>query len=278
MSVPRIFLNDGHSIPQVGFGVWQVPDDEVAEAVHVALEVGYRHIDTAAIYGNEEGVGRALKVTNVPRDELFVTTKVWNSDQGYDSTRKALDTSLAKLGLDHVDLYLIHWPCPEADRYVDTWKAMLELKESGKALSVGVCNFQPAHLQRLIDETGVAPAINQIELHPYLQQDELRAFNEEHGIVTEDWSPLASGKDVMDDETISEIAEAHDVTPAQVILRWHVQLGDVVLPKSVTPERIRSNLDLFDFELSGEEMAAIAALDRGMRTGPDPDTFNEGAR
>lgn len=276
--MPRIFLNDGHSIPQVGFGVWQVPDDEVAEAVHVALEVGYRHIDTAAIYGNEEGVGRALKVTNVPRDELFITTKVWNSDQGYDSTRQALDASLAKLGLDHVDLYLIHWPCPEADRYVDTWKAMLELKESGKALSVGVCNFQPAHLQRLIDETGVAPAINQIELHPYLQQYEVRAFNKEHGIVTEDWSPLASGKDVMDDETISEIAEAHDVTPAQVILRWHVQLGDVVLPKSVTPERIRSNLDLFDFELSGEEMAAIAALDRGMRTGPDPDTFNEGAR
>lgn len=277
-TVPQILLNDGHAIPQLGFGVWQVPDDEVAGAVGHALEVGYRHIDTAAIYGNERGVGEALARTDVPRDEIFVTTKVWNSAQGRDRTLAAFDESMDKLGLDTLDLYLVHWPVPSADLYVETWRALLELRDSGRVRSVGVCNHHVPHLQRLIDETGVAPAVNQIELHPWLQQREVRAFGEQAGIVTEDWSPLASGKGVLEDDTIRAIADEVGATPAQVVLRWHLQLGSVVIPKSVTPSRIAENFAALQVELSDDQMQRIAGLDRADgRTGPDPDEFAVGA-
>ncbi|ACZ90608.1 aldo/keto reductase [Streptosporangium roseum] len=268
-----ITLNNGVSMPQLGFGVFQVPEDETARAVTGALEAGYRSIDTAAIYGNERGVGQALAASGLPREELFVTTKVWNSDQGYDSTLAAFDASLAKLGLDHLDLYLIHWPAPARDLYGETWKAMEKLLADGRVRAVGVSNFQPAHLTRLIEAGGVVPAVNQIELHPALQQAELRDFHARHGIVTEAWSPLAQGA-VLKDPAIVEIAERHGKTPAQVVLRWHVQLGNVVIPKSVTPARIRENIDVFDFSLTDGDMEAIARLDAGTRTGPDPDTFN----
>lgn len=271
-AIPTITLNDGAAIPQLGFGVFQVPPPETAEAVTRALEVGYRHIDTAAAYRNEEGVGQAIAFSSIPRDELFVTTKLWNADQGYDATRRAFDASAVRLGLDVVDLYLIHWPTPARDLYVPTWRALEKLQAEGRVRSIGVSNFQPAHLRRLFQETGVVPAVNQIELHPRLAQPELRAFDSEHGIVTEAWSPLAQGA-VLDAAPIVAIAEAHGKTPAQVVLRWHLQLGNVVIPKSVTPARIVENLDVFDFELGVGEMAAIATLDRGERTGPDPDTM-----
>jgi 2,5-diketo-D-gluconate reductase A len=274
--VPNLPLSTGSGaidIPQLGFGVWQVPDQEVDAAVQTALEVGYRSIDTARAYGNEDGVGRVLAQTDLSRAELFVTTKVWNDDQGYDSTLAAFDGSAKRLGLDVVDLYLIHWPAPQREAYVDTWKALLKLREEGRVCAVGVCNFQVHHLQRLKDETGEFPAINQIELHPYLVQRELRDFHAANGILTEAWSPLASGGDVLADETIKGIAQRHDVTPAQAIIRWHLQLGNVVIPKSVTPSRIAENFDVFGFELSDEEVAAITALDRSERTGPDPDRF-----
>ena len=222
-------------IPSIGFGVWQVPDDEVEAAVTTALEAGYRHVDTARLYGNEEGVGRALAASDVPREDVFVTTKVWNDDHGRDATLAAFDASLQRLGLDVLDLFLIHWPAPGQDRYVETWQALRELRDEGRVRAIGVCNFHAPHLQRLLDETGEAPSINQVELHPYLQQAPLREFHAEHGIVTESWSPLASGKRVLDDPVIGRIAQQHGATPAQVVIAWHLALGLVVLPKSVTP-------------------------------------------
>ncbi|WP_416874665.1 aldo/keto reductase [Kitasatospora sp. SC0581] len=272
-TVPTVKLNNGVEIPQLGFGVFQVPDDQTTAAVAAALEAGYRSIDTAAIYGNETGVGRALAASGVAREDLFVTTKLWNADQGYDATLRAFDASLAKLGLDHVDLYLIHWPTPARDLYLDTWRALERLVEEGRIRAAGVSNFQPAHLQRLLDTSALVPAVNQVELHPGLQQAELRAFHAEHGIATEAWSPLAQGA-VLDDPAITAIAARTGKSPAQVVLRWHLQLGNIVIPKSVTPARIRQNLDVFDFELTEQDMAAIAAGDRDLRTGPHPDQFN----
>ena len=276
-SVPNLQLSTGTGtieIPQLGFGVWQVPDDEVDAAIATALDVGYRSIDTAHLYGNEEGVGRAIRATDLARDDLFITTKVWNDDHGFDSTLAAFDASLGRLGLEVLDLYLIHWPTPARDNYVDTWKALLKLRADGRVRAVGVCNFEVEHLQRLEAETGELPAINQVELHPYLQQAELREFHAAHGIRTEAWSPLASGGAVLADDVISGIAEKHGVTPAQAILRWHLQIGNVVIPKSVTPARIAENFDVFGFELDNEDVAAFTPLDRGERTGPDPVTFN----
>ncbi|MFB7362033.1 aldo/keto reductase [Streptomyces hydrogenans] len=271
--IPTVELNNGVGIPQLGFGVFQVPDDETTSAVGAALEAGYRSVDTAAIYGNETGVGRALAASGLPREELFVTTKLWNADQGYDATLRAFDASLAKLGLAYLDLYLIHWPTPARDLYVDSWRAVERLAAEGRIRAAGVSNFQPAHLRRLLDSSSLVPAVNQIELHPGLQQSELRAFHAEHGIATEAWSPLAQGA-VLDDPAITAIAARTGKSPAQVVLRWHLQLGNVVIPKSVTPARIRQNLDVFDFRLTDEDMAAVAATDRGLRTGPHPDQLN----
>jgi 2,5-diketo-D-gluconate reductase A len=271
--VPTIAFNNGVEIPQLGFGVWQVPEDEVVAAVRTALEVGYRSIDTAAAYRNEEGTGRAIAESGIDRDQVFVTTKLWNSEQGYDSTLAAFDESVKKLGLEYVDLYLIHWPSPHRDKYVETWKAFERLLADGRVRSIGVSNFQQAHLQRLFDETDIVPALNQIELHPNLQQQPLREFHAQHGILTEAWSPLASGGDVLTDPAIAKLAEKYGKTPAQVILRWHLQLGNVVIPKSVTPSRIKENFELFDFELTADDLAAFAPLEKGFRTGPDPDTF-----
>ncbi|KAA5835013.1 aldo/keto reductase [Saccharopolyspora hirsuta] len=271
--VPNVTLNNGIEIPQLGFGVFQVPDAETTAAVAAALEAGYRSIDTAAIYGNEAGVGRAIADSGIPRDELFITTKLWNDDQGYDSTLAAFDSSLAELGLDHVDMYLIHWPTPARDRYLDTWKAIEKLVADGRVRAAGVSNFQPAHLRRLIDNSSLVPVVNQVELHPGLQQRELRALHAEHGIATEAWSPLAQGA-MLGESTLTDIAERHGKSPAQVVIRWHLQLGNIVIPKSVTPARIQQNIDVFDFALSEDEMTAIAGLDRGLRTGPDPDTLN----
>ncbi|MEU3607468.1 aldo/keto reductase [Streptomyces sp. NPDC035033] len=273
LSVPTVTLDNGVDIPQLGFGVFQVPDAETTAAVASALEAGYRSIDTAAIYGNEAGVGKALAESGIAREDLFITTKLWNADQGYDATLRAFDASLAKLGLDHVDMYLIHWPTPARDLYKETWKAIEQLVADGRVRTAGVSNFQPDHLKRLIDGAGLVPAVNQIELHPGLQQSELRAVHADLGIATEAWSPLAQGA-VLKDEPITAIAGRHGKSPAQVVLRWHLQLGNIVIPKSVTPERIRQNLDVFDFTLTDDDMAAIAGLDRGLRTGPHPDQFN----
>ncbi|MEU7227331.1 aldo/keto reductase [Streptomyces chrestomyceticus] len=272
--VPHITLNNGVAMPQLGYGVWQVPDDEAATAVGSALEAGYRSIDTAAIYGNEEGTGKALAASGIARDELFVTTKLWNDEQGYDSTLRAFDTSLGKLGLEYVDLYLIHWPMPAKDTYVDTYRAFEKIYEEGRAKAIGVSNFQPAHLERLMGETSVVPAVNQVELHPQLQQSELRAFHARHNIATEAWSPLGQGKDLLTNTTVTGLAEKYGRTPAQIVLRWHLQVGNVVIPKSVTPSRIKENIDLFGFELDDADMSALAALDSGTRLGPDPDTMN----
>ncbi|WP_448321236.1 aldo/keto reductase [Streptomyces sp. CO7] len=272
-SVPTVTLNNGVEIPQLGFGVFQVPDEDTTAAVTAALEAGYRSIDTAAIYGNEAGVGKAIADSGIAREDLFVTTKLWNSEQGYDATLRAFDESLAKLGLDHVDLYLIHWPTPARDLYLDTWRAFERLAADGRIRAAGVSNFQPAHLRRLLENSSLVPAVNQIELHPALQQAELRALHAELGIATEAWSPLAQGA-VLKEEAIVSLAERHDRTPAQIVLRWHLQLGNVVIPKSVTPARIAENIDVFGFTLDDEEMASLAALDRGLRTGPDPDEFN----
>ncbi|TXS52820.1 aldo/keto reductase [Streptomyces sp. t39] len=269
-TVPTVLLNDGTRIPQLGFGVFQVPDDETTTAVASALEAGYRSIDTAAVYGNERGVGRALADSGIPREELYVTTKLWNADQGYDAALKAFDTSLAALGLDHVDLYLIHWPAPAQDLYRESWRAVEQLVADGRVRTAGVSNFEPAHLRRLLDGASLVPAVNQIELHPGLQQGELRALHAELGIATEAWSPLAQGA-VLAEEPLTRIAAHHGKSPAQVVLRWHLQLGNVVIPKSVTPARIRENIDVLGFTLSDGEMDAIAGLDRGLRTGPHPD-------
>ncbi|NEA41544.1 aldo/keto reductase [Streptomyces sp. SID11385] len=270
---PTVTLHNGVLMPQLGFGVFQVPDEETTAAVASALEAGYRSVDTAAVYGNERGVGRALASSGVPREELFVTTKLWNDDQGYDTTLRAFDASLDKLGLEYTDLYLIHWPAPARDRYVDTYRALEKLLADGRTRAIGVSNFQPAHLDRLVAETGVVPVVNQVELHPGLQQRALRAAHAGLGIATEAWSPLAQGA-LLKDDALAALAARHDRTPAQIVLRWHLQSGNIVIPKSVTPARIRENLDVFGFTLSDEDMAAVDALDRGLRTGPHPDELN----
>ena len=265
-------LGGGVEVPQLGFGVFQVPPRETAAAVTQALADGYRHIDTAAAYRNEAEVGEAIRASGLERSEVFVTTKCFNDDHGFDAAKRALHASLQRLGFEYVDLYLIHWPVPSHDLYVDTWRAFIELRSQGLIRAIGVSNFQPAHLRRLISETGETPAINQVELHPYFQQAALRREHEQLGIVTEAWSPLAQGR-VLDEPSIVEIAQAHGRTSGQVVIRWHLQLGNVVIPKSVTPERIARNIDVFDFDLSDREMGAINALEAGRRIGPDPDTF-----
>jgi 2,5-diketo-D-gluconate reductase A len=270
--IPNFTLHDGVKIPQLGFGVFQVPPDDTEQVVRGAFEIGYRHIDTAAAYRNEKGVGRAVANSELSRDEIFVTTKLWNSNHGFDSTMEAFAKSLGRLGLDHVDLYLIHWPVPSNDRFVDTWRAFERIRAEGGTRTIGVSNFRVEDLERLEAETETRPTVNQVELHPYMQQRELREWHEDHGIATEAWSPIAQGA-VLGDETIVAIARTHGRTPAQVVLRWHLQLGNVVIPKSVTPERMRENFALFDFELSDEEMESIEGLDRGERIGPDPATF-----
>lgn len=272
-SVPTVQLNDGSTIPQLGFGVWQVPADQAEQVVSEALETGYRHIDTAAVYGNEEGVGAAIAKSGIPRDELYVTTKLWVTDFKKGATKQALDTSLATLGLDAVDLYLIHWPAPKDEAYLEGWKALEELQAEGKTRSIGVSNFLPEHLGRVAETGSVTPAVNQVEIHPALQQLEIQAANKKYGIATEAWSPLAQGA-VFGDQPIVDAAEAHGVTVAQVIIRWHLQRGRILFPKSVTPSRIRENFDVFGFELTEAELAAIDELDRNERTGADPATFN----
>jgi len=272
LTAPVLTLHDGVKIPQLGFGVFQVPPADTQGVVETALDAGYRHIDTAAAYRNEKGVGAALAASGLPREEVFVTTKLWNSEQGYDATLAAFEESLGRLGLGYVDLYLIHWPVPTEDRFIDTWRAFERIYEEEAARTIGVSNFRIDDLERLEVETDTRPTVNQVELHPSLQQAELRAWHDEHQIATEAWSPLAQG-DLLDDETIAGIADRHGRTPAQVILRWHLRLGNIVIPKSATPERIRENLDLFDFDLSEEDLAEIASLDEGKRIGPDPSTF-----
>ncbi|WP_010651843.1 aldo/keto reductase [Oceanobacillus massiliensis] len=269
-----VTLNNGISMPQLGYGVWKVPNEEVISPLKTAIEVGYRSIDTAKIYGNEVGVGTAISESNVPREDLFITTKVWNSDQGYENTLKAFDESLEKLGLDYVDLYLIHWPTPQFDQYVETYKALENLYNDGRVKAIGVCNFDIEHLERILDECDVVPAINQVECHPYLQQVELREFCKKHNILVEAYSPLMNGTDVLENEVIKELAEQKGRTPAQVILRWHLESDMVVIPKSVTPSRIESNFNLFDFELSKEDMDKIAKLDRNIRNGSVPSEMN----
>ncbi|SNB79123.1 2,5-diketo-D-gluconate reductase A [Arboricoccus pini] len=268
---PHHKLNDGSTIPSLGFGVWQVPDDGAAAAVGKALAVGYRHVDTAAIYGNERGVGEALANAGLARDAFYLTTKVWNEAQGYDKTRRAFDESLSRLKLDHVDLYLIHWPSPHRGLYVETWKALVELKKEGRAKAIGVSNFQPDHLNRILDATGTKPVLNQIELHPRFQQKKLRAVHAELGIATEAWSPLGQGK-ILEDPVLVELARKHGCKPAQLILAWHLAVGNIVIPKSVTPERIVENFAVFDIKLGEDDLAAIAKLDDPAgRIGPDPD-------
>lgn len=273
--VPTIVLNDGNVIPQLGYGVFQVPEDEVTGVVAEALRVGYRSIDTAAVYGNEEGVGRAIRASGIPRDEIYVTTKLWNADQGYDSTLRAFDASMERLGLDYLDLYLIHWPVPSAGRFVDTFRAFQALKAQGRIRSIGVSNFRVIDLETLIADAGEVPAVNQIELHPTLAQRDLRQYHANHAIATEAWSPLGQGT-LLDNPTIVTVAKELDRTPAQVIIRWHLQLGNIVIPKSVTPSRIAENFDVFTFELDAQAMEAINRLDKGSRVGPDPATFSAG--
>ena len=275
MTIPTIQLNSGHDIPQLGFGVFLVDPAEAQRIVEDALEVGYRHIDTAAIYRNEEGVGRAIAASGIPREELFITTKLWNDDQGTDTAHRAIDTSLEKLGLDYVDLYLIHWPTPKRDRYLESWLALEQIRASGRTRSIGVSNFQPEHLERVVGGSDTVPAVNQVELHPAFQQRELRAVHAQHGIHTESWGPLGQGKyDLFGLDAIQSAAEAHGVTPAQVVIRWHLQSGIIVFPKSNSRERMQQNIDVFGFELTADEMAAIDALDEGKRVGGHPDEVN----
>jgi len=271
-TVPTIALRDGVEIPQLGFGVFQVPPDETRRAVEEAFDAGYRHIDTAAAYRNEAGVGAAMEAAAIPREEVFVTTKLWNSKQGYDSTLRAFERSREQLGFDYVDLYLIHWPVPTEGRFLDTWRAFERIQDEGGSRSIGVSNFRIEDLERLQRGAERLPTVNQIELHPHLQQAELRAWHFEHGVATEAWSPLAQGE-LLANETIAAVANRHGKTPAQAILRWHLEIGNIVIPKSVTPARIRENFDVFDFELSAEDMREISALDVGQRIGPDPATF-----
>ena len=271
--VPTLTLNDGNHIPQLGFGVWQVSTSDIVSSVAKALEVGYRHIDTAAIYGNEEGVGAAIADSGIPRDELFITTKLWNDSHGVDAAVAAATTSLAKLGLDYVDLYLIHWPTPARDNYVAAWHGLEKVQSEGLSRSIGVSNFTEEHLRRVIAEGTVVPAVNQIEVHPTLTQDDIIAVNDELGIVTEAYSPLGLSAD-LDNETVRTIAESVGRSAAQVILRWHLQLGRVVFPKSVTPQRIQENFDVFDFELSSDQIRAISAVNSDNRLGSHPNDFN----
>lgn len=271
-AIPTLPLLDGRSIPQLGFGLWQVPEDTTNQTVAQALKLGYRLLDGAAIYGNEVGQGEGLRASGLPRNDVFVTTKVWNENQGFDSTLRAIDASLDRLGLDAVDLCLIHWPCPDKGLHVETWKAFIRGKEEGKLRSIGVSNFAPDHLERIMDETGVKPVLNQIEVHPHLQQTELRAFHAQHDIITQSWTPLGQSKS-FDNPVIVSISERLNRSPAQVVLRWHVQLGCAVIPRSTNPERMAQNMALFDFELNADDMAAIAGLDAGDRLGPDPATF-----
>ncbi len=272
-SVPQVMLNNGVPIPQLGFGVFQIRPDETVQAVEAALAIGYRHIDTAEMYGNEREVGEAVARSGLDRSDVFITSKLNNSHIGYDAALHAFEGTLAALGTDRIDLFLVHWPLPTVRDYVETWKALETVYAEGRARAIGVSNFQPDHLRRVLDETEIAPAVNQIEVHPYLTQDELLAFDAEHGIATEAWSPIAQGE-VLDDPVIVEVAEAHGRTPAQVVLRWHVQRGSIVFPKSVHPERMEENFALFDFALTGAEMDRLTGLNRDHRTGPDPDTFD----
>jgi 2,5-diketo-D-gluconate reductase A len=269
-AVPAIRLNDGNTIPQLGLGVYKVNDDEAERTVAVALEAGYRHLDTAELYGNEAGVGRGLRSSGLPRDDVFVTTKVWNDQQGYESTLRAFDRSMDRLGLDVVDLYLIHWPAPRQDLYVETYRALEKIRQEGRARSIGVSNFQTHHLERLLGETDIVPVINQIEVQPWLQQRELREFGDARHIVTEAWSPLARGR-ILEDPVLLRLAERHGVSTAQIVIRWHLQSGLVVIPKSVTPSRIAENFDVFGFELTADDLAEIEALDSGERVGSHPD-------
>jgi 2,5-diketo-D-gluconate reductase A len=274
-AIPEIMLNNGQSIPQFGFGVFLVEPDDTAEAVSTALQAGYRHIDTAEMYGNERQVGEAIAKSGLDRSDIFVTSKLSNAAHRPEDARVAFDLTLDELGLDHIDLFLIHWPLPtryDGD-FVSTWQTMEEFYRDGRARSIGVSNFQPHHLRRLHAESEITPAVNQIEVHPYLTQDDVRGFCAEHQIAIEAWSPLARGR-VLNDPTVVEIARRAGKTPAQVVLRWHIERGDIVFPKSITPARIQENIDIFDFELSGEDVEAISALNRGERTGPDPDTFD----
>ncbi|MEV6314485.1 aldo/keto reductase [Streptomyces sp. NPDC051776] len=275
--VPQIPLNNGVRMPQIGFGVWQVPDNEAERVVSSALDAGYRSIDTAAAYENEEGTGKAIAASGLPRAELFVTTKLWNSASETwtrDNVLREFDASLARLSLDYLDLYLVHWPRPVRDDYLDILRAFDEINKSGRARAIGVSNFKPPHLRRVIDETGIVPAVNQIELHPYLQQAETRAFHAEHDIVTEAWSPLGQGKGLLEDPVIAGLARKYGRTPAQIVLRWHLQTGNVAIPKSVNPTRIRENIDIFGFELDADDLASVAGLNSGTRLGPDPDAFD----
>lgn len=274
MTVPQIPLRTSSgtvTIPQLGLGVWQVPEDEAERAVATALEVGYRHIDTAILYGNEAGVGRAVAASGIPRDDVFITTKIWQDSHG--KVKEAVEGSLQRLGVDRIDLVLIHWPAPKQDLYVGAWRSLLQLREEGLIRAVGTSNFHPEHLERAHRATGEYPAINQVELHPYLNQAKLSAFHQQHDIITEAWSPLASGKKVFYNPVIDGISEHHELSKAQVILGWHIQSGRVVIPKSVTPSRIKENFEIFDFTLLPEEMEAMNGLDRNFRTGPNPDEF-----
>lgn len=272
MTRPTLPLNDGRRIPQLGFGLWRVPADRTAETTATALRMGYRLVDGAAIYGNEKGLGEGIRASGLPRDEVFVTTKVWNTEQGFDKAIRAAEASLKRLGLDHVDLLLIHWPCPAKDLYLDTWRALIRLREEGRARSIGVSNFQEPHLRRIIGETGVVPVLNQVEINPRLQQPALRAFHAAHGIVTQSWTPLGEGRSFAAAPVLAAAARTGR-TPAQVILRWHIQIGAAVIPRSTRAAGLAENMALFDFALTGAEMAAIAALDEGARCGPDPATF-----
>jgi 2,5-diketo-D-gluconate reductase A len=268
----RLRLNDGQSIPTLGLGIWQVPAERTAATVAAALQMGYRLVDGAAIYGNEAGLGDGLRDSGLPRDEVFVTTKVWNSDQGHDATLRAVEASLARLRLDRVDLCLIHWPCPAQDRYIDTWRALIRLREEGRVRSIGVSNFTGAHLERLVEETGVVPVLNQVELNPRLQQAALRDLHDRMGIVTQSWTPLGQGRS-FDAAPVRAVADRTGKSPAQVILRWHLELGLSVIPRSTRVEGLAENRDVLDFSLLPDEMAAMAALDEGVRCGPDPMTF-----
>jgi len=271
--VPNVRLNNGVEIPQFGFGVFQVSPDETAATVRAAFDAGYRHIDTAQMYGNEEGVGQALAESGLSRDEVFLTTKLNNDGHGYDTAIRRLDESLKRLGTDHVDLYLIHWPRPREDRYVDTWRGFEKAAAEGKARAIGVSNFTVANLQRLAAETETVPAVNQVELHPRFTQGELRAYHAQHDIATEAWSPIGQGQGLLDDPLLGQLAGKYGKSPAQVVLRWHVQLGNIVFPKSMHAERMRENIDVFDFELADDDVAAISGLNVDGRLGPDPDRF-----
>ena len=269
-----VTLNNGLKMPQLGFGVWQVPDDQAAVAVAKALEVGYRSIDTAMIYENEKGVGKAIHESSIPREELFITTKVWNTDQGFDNSITAYEKSLERLGLDYVDLYLIHWPTPQYDQYVETYKALEKLYRDGRVKAIGVCNFNQNHLEQIINECEITPVLNQVECHPYLSQKDIKDFCHSHNIYVEAWSPLDQGGEALEDPVIKRIAAAHEKTTAQTILRWHLQNNTIVIPKSVTPSRIEENFKVFDFELSQKEMEEIHNLNRNRRKGPEPNDFN----